>query len=143
MKKTQQIKRARKLLTGLIIQWTDNAPLTESADIHSENISHTSPVLRLQCKSIWRDYHDWITNRQTMLWRIDITVVFSYPNGRDQLEQRRVIARAKLWDIAHQCEPVIAEALRHGAHPKETRFTVQCLGDRQATDADFEDYEAA
>lgn len=143
MKKAQQIKRARRLITGIIISWTDPTPLVASDTITNEGVTHRRPVLRLQAGTIWSDYGKWITANPVLLWRIDITVVFRYPNGRDQFEERRVIARGRLHDIAHECQPVIEAAMRYGATPLETRFSVECLGDRSAVEADFGDYEAA
>lgn len=142
MKKQQQIKRAHRLIQGLIICWTDDAALTDKAEIRDEKISHARPILRLQAKNIWHDYQNWIMDRKTLLWRIDFTVVFRHEDGRDQLEQRRVIARAKLMEIAHECYPALEQATAegNGVAPTETRFRVQCLGDRPATEADFEDF---
>lgn len=143
MKKAQQLKRAQRLLTGLIIEWTDRDPQGDNEQIENENVTHTSPVLRLQADKVWHDYRDFIMHRQALLWRIDIDLVFRYPNGRDQIEQRRVIARETLHDIGHACEPYIDNAMKHGANLFEARFRVECLGARSATDADFGDFQSS
>lgn len=143
MKKQQQTKRARRQVIGLRISWTDKDPLSKEPNILDGKVSHANPILRLAADSIWSRYRDWITKEQVFLWRIDITVVFEYPNGTQQEEQRRIIARHKLWDIANECEPAIKDAMRHGNNPLHTKFICECLGDREAVEADFEDYEAA
>lgn len=137
------IKRAKKLLDGFILSWSDPDPLSYCPNIQNGTVSHTRPLLKLQAKNVWLEFRDWIVHHANLLWRVDITVVFDYPNGRTQNESRRAVARGKLWEIAEVCHEVIEDAIRHGnkEHIRETRFHVQCLGDRSARDADFIGYE--
>jgi len=141
MKRNQQLKRARKLINGLIIEWSDPDPLTAHPNIQNQRVSHRTALLRPQSTHIWNTYGDWITHRQVFLWRIDITIVFQYTNGSEQHESRRVIAQHKLHDIASECEPIIKDALRHGENATNCHFKVECLGSRSATEKDFDDYE--
>lgn len=143
MKTQQQIKRAMRLLKGLVISWSDTNPLMDSADssdITDGKVTHKSPVLRLQADKIWRDFSSWITHRPGISWRIDFTVVFRYPNGTEQHEARRVVKNARLHDIAHAVEPHIAAAMRRGGVPVVTHFVVECLGHAHS-EADYEDFE--
>lgn len=146
MNKALQIKIAHRLIKGLTICWTDDAALTDSPDIRDEVVSHTKPILKIQAPTIWRDYHSWIMERATLLWRVDITVVYNEADG-ERHDQRRTVTRGKLIEIAHACYPVIESVMadedNRGKAPLETRFKVECLGDRSATAADYDDYEAA
>ncbi len=141
MNKTQQIKRARRMMAGLLIEWTDPTPMEPGDTITRESVTHKSPVLNLQARKIWRQYGEWIITSPVLLWKVDITVVFRYPNGKDQLEKRRVIGRGRLNDIGDECLPALEKVMRYGATPLETQFMVECLGDRSAIEADFDDYE--
>lgn len=133
--------RARALVKGLIIGWTDDTPLKDNDAIANEHVSHKNPVIRPMAMSAWNTYGDWLTNVPILLWRVDITIVFRYPNGREQHEHRRVVHRHRLHDIAEACEPAIESALKFGCNPIEIRFLVECLGDRAATEVDYDDFK--
>lgn len=143
--KKQHSVRAVRLIDGLRISWADDADLYDAAEIRDQVISHRKPLLRTQAVTIWKDYYDWIMNHKTLLWRVDIDVIFSGDDG-DVIDSRRLVVRGRLLDTAYACQPVIAQVLDHPDNEslvaKETRYRVECLGSRAKTDADYEDYEA-
>ena len=145
MKKRQQIKRARKLVKGLILKWSDDDAMSPTPHINDSEVTHRSPVLRLQSRRVWSDYKDWIYDAPALLWRIEINAVFLYPNGLEQHEERMVVHRGSLRDIASSCDKHIQDAHRAGAkeHYVETRFVCECLGDRPKDSDDFEFSEIA
>lgn len=143
MNKQQQIKRAKRLINGLILEWSDSDPLSGIPHINRARVSHTRPILRLQADNVWAEFKQWILQYPGLLWRINICAIFQYSNGMVQREARNIVARGCLRDIAETCLFVIEDAHRCGANHQETEFKVQCLGDREKRESDFEDYEKA
>lgn len=123
-------KRAAALVKGLQISWTDRHPLTEQSEPIPGDASHRNPLLRTMAREIYLRHKDWITCGHQFHWLVRITVVFRYPNGHDQLEERELEARAKFTDLNDCAMEQIADALRYGAEEKYliTRFDVECLG---------------
>lgn len=128
-KKHSNIRRARAGIKGLIIEWEDKAPLFESSEFIPGKVSHKNIIYKLCAGQVWNDYGDWITTRQPFRWLIEITVVFSYPNGQEQHETRELEAYAKLCDINDHSLEKIKDAMRHGneKYYTTTLFRVVCL----------------
>ena len=124
------LNRARRGIPGLIISWTDVEPLRESSDIIPGKISHRNPVYRLTAGEIFRIAGQWITERQPFRWMITIKLIFDYPNGATQIEERELEAVATINALNDHCMEQIQDALRHGAqeHYRHTEFTVECVG---------------
>lgn len=139
----KQKQRAYKLVQGLIISWTDPEPLTTHQRLANESISHKNAIKKLYAQQMWRKFGKWMVEEPALLWRVEFTVVFRYPNGVEQLEHRCVVHRAALQDISEACMPDIQAALKFGNNPLETRFVVECLGNRPPRESDYKDYEAA
>lgn len=93
-------------------------------------MTHKNPVYRLAAPRIYHDHRDWILFKQPFRWLIKIDVIFSYPNGRDQHEQRELEGVATVNTLNEFCMTQIQDALRHGAEDRyrTTAFTVECLG---------------
>ncbi len=143
MKRAQNLKRASRIMKGLVIKWDDPAPLKNKGAIINDQVTHKNAVLRLEVSAIWRQHKRWITEAQPFLWRVTVTTVFSYENGTDQHESRLFIGRYRLMDIAEACEPEIRDMLKYGKNPTMSHFSCECLGNREARDSDYSDYEAA
>lgn len=128
-KKNSNIERARRGVKGLIIEWEDTDPLTSTQTRIDGTVSHRNPVFKLCAQKVFRDYGEWITDRQPFHWLITITVVFKYPNGTEQLEERELEAFAKLADINDHSLSAIKDALRHGDKNcyQTTRFKIECV----------------
>lgn len=128
-KKNSNIERARRGVKGLIIEWEDKNPLRDTKAPIDGTVRHRNPVFKLCAQKVFRDYGEWITDRQPFHWLITITVVFKYPNGTEQLEERELEAFAKLADINDHSLSAIKDALRHGDRNcyRTTRFQIECV----------------
>lgn len=130
MKRPHMLNRAKKGIRGLIISWTDVDPLRDTSEIIPGKITHRNPVFRLTAEQIFRDFGDWITERQAFRWLITIKLIFDYPNGSTQIEERELEAVSTINALNDHCLEQIEDALRHGAaeHYRHTEFTVECVG---------------
>lgn len=99
----QQEARALRLVTGLRMNWIDDAGLDEEPRVRDHVVGHRKPLLRPDAKAIWRDFYDWITHHPTLLWRIDVGVIFD--DG--VIDSQRVVERVDLKLLAHACQPAI------------------------------------
>lgn len=133
-------KKAISLVTGLVVTWTDKNPEIDSAEVAGGDVEHRNPVYRPIRWQIWADSKKWVRTEVALLWKIKINCVFTYDNV-DQHEERLVVAKGKLAEIAYEINDIITSAMRHGANLKEVRFSCECLGTRAATEEDWEDYE--
>jgi len=139
-KKQHSSARARKLVKGLQISWEDRDPLSESSEVIPGEVTHSNPLLRLTAEKVFRDFGDYITQGQVFLWRVELAVIFLYANGLEQSEKYELVAKCKLSDVNDQCLELIQAGRRAGAdeYYLTTRFTVECLGDRQHCEQDFQ-----
>lgn len=129
---------------GLIIRWSDPNPLSgskDASDLFGMEVTHRNPTHRLYSMDLWRGRGKALTNQVELCWKIRFTPIFVYPNRMEQGESRLVVARGKMFEIAHACEEPIRESLRHGAHLEKVQFEVECLGNRSVRESDWEDYE--
>lgn len=128
--KQQMLRRARAGIKGLIISWSDPDPLSDSPHIVDGKVSHRNPVFRLTAPKLFQDFGDWITSKQSFRWLVTIRVLFDYPNGQTQLEERELEAVTTLSAINDHCLAQIQDALRHGdvAYYRNTEFTIECMG---------------
>lgn len=137
-------KRLIKLFTGVKVSWSDTNPLREETyddnSITNTSVTHKQPMMNIAAAKLWRQHAAWIV-KQPLLWRVDINLVFRYPNGTEQIEQRRIVERYKFEEIGHSCDPVIEEAMRYGEGFVRADFTVECLGTRERRESDFGDFE--
>lgn len=124
------LNRAKNGVRGLIISWTDADPLRDTSEIIPGKISHRNPVYRLRAGEIFRVAGTWIMEQQPFRWLITIRLVFDYPNGATQIEERELEAVATINALNDHCLAQIRDALRHGAqeHYRNTEFVVECVG---------------
>jgi len=92
----RMLKRARAGVKGLIIDWVDEDPLTDSSKVIPGNVSHRNPVYRLTARKIFEDHGEFITRHQSFRWLVTIKVVFDYDNGQRQYEERELEAFATI-----------------------------------------------
>lgn len=77
------LHKAKKMVKGLQIMWSDLAPEEESRtpdQIFNKHVSHVNPVYRLVCNSIWDTYKDWVLTTE-FTWAFHVDVV--YESNRD------------------------------------------------------------
>ena len=138
-KEQRTFKDAGNLITGVIIRYTICADKDEKKNYL---FTHRNQTIRSTMSApVWKKAITYIFDQREFLWRIDITAAFKYPNGLESYESRRLIARAKLGDLRRHADDTVKEVERYGLHHVETRFDIECLGNRSAKDDDFEDYE--
>lgn len=128
--KPHMIKRARAGIKGLIISWQDKDPLRDTSDVIPGAVTHRNPVYRLTARKVFEDFGDWITNKMPFRWLVTIKLIFDYPNGQRQIEERELEAVATISALNDHCLEQIRDALRHGDKQcyKHTEFTIECLG---------------
>lgn len=124
------LKRARAGVKGLIISWQDTDPLRDTSEVIAGKVSHRNPIFRLTARKLFQDFGDWITNRQAFRWLVTIKVIFDYPNGQRQIEERELEAVTTIDELNGYCLEQIRDALRHGdqMYYTHTEFTIECLG---------------
>lgn len=124
------LKRAKAGIKGLIISWIDVDPLRESSDIIPGKVTHRNPVFRLTAEQIFREFGDWIVDRQPFRWLVKIELFFDYPNGTVQIEERELEAVSTITALNDHCLEQIRDALRYGAADRyrHTEFTIECVG---------------
>lgn len=128
--KPNMLKRARALVKGLIISWSDPTPLRDTTDIRNAKVSHRNPLSRLTARKVFEDFGDWIMHKQSFRWLVKIDVIFDYANGTRQTETRELEAMTTISQLNDHCMEAIRDALRHGARDRytHTEFTIECLG---------------
>lgn len=124
------LKRLRKCCRGLVVEWDDRNPESESEHVVNGRVTHTNPVMRHAAASIWSEIGSTLASRISMRWLVRIIVVFRYPNGQEQHEERELEARCILDRLNDFALEQIEDAMRHGAkeHYVTTKFHVECLG---------------
>jgi len=124
------IKRARAGVKGLIIDWVDEDPLTDSSKVIPGNVSHRNPIYRLTARKIFEDHGEFITKKQSFRWLVTIKVVFDYDNGQRQYEERELEAFATISVINEYALEQIEDAMRYGDKSKytHTEFKIECIG---------------
>jgi hypothetical protein len=130
MKRQHILNRAKAGIKGLIISWSDVDPLRESSDIIPGKVTHRNPVYRLTAGEIFTTAGKWILERQPFRWLVTIRVLFDYPNGQTQIEERELEAVATINALNPHCMDAIRDAMRHGnqKHYRHTEFTIECVG---------------
>lgn len=76
-------KKARKMVKGLQIMWSDISPESDDKNpdnIFNKSISHVNPIYRLVCNEIWDKHKDWILNHE-FTWGFRVSVI--YESNRD------------------------------------------------------------
>lgn len=127
-KKNSNIERARRGVKGLIIEWEDEDPLTESEYIKGR-ASHRNPIFALCANKVYEDFGNWIRHRQPFHWLVTITVVALYPDGSYENEIREVEAFMTLNNLNEHCMGAIEDAFRHANmdHYITTQFKAECI----------------
>lgn len=72
------IKKAKKMVKGLQIMWSDTEPETDTRDpnqIFNKHVSHVNPVYRLVAKDIWNNHSEWILTTE-FTWAFHVDVVY-------------------------------------------------------------------
>ena len=126
------MKRKKSPLTvvkGLIINWKDRSKDLDKAEIFDHNTSHRNPIYRLMSKDIFDKVHSLIVNKRRLFWKIEVDVVFDYPNGTQQRSGGEFEAWCTFSEVAPACVQIHQEGLREGniEHYKYTEFTATCL----------------
>lgn len=128
--KNAMIQRARRLVKGLIIEWTDTDPLKEEDTVLPGSVSHKNPMIRPSARKIFQDYQDWIVGRQPFLWLVTITTHFLYDNGVEDRWTTELEAFTTISKINEHALAEIEADFRRGDPSKytHTAFRIECIG---------------
>jgi hypothetical protein len=126
------MKRKKSPLTavkGLVISWKDRAKDLDNAEIFDHSTNHKNPIYRLMSKEIFDRVHSLIVNRRRLFWKIEVDVVFDYPNGTQQRSGGEFESWCCFSEIAPHCIEIHAEGLREGdeQYYQYTEFRAECL----------------
>lgn len=130
MARPAAVKRLRRLVKGIIIQWEDDSPESESKFILNQRISHRNPVMNIDANNCFRGMGKWLTEEQPFRWLVTITGVYVMPNGNETHEERQLEAFCVIADISELALDQIAEIRRYGCDDffKTIRFNLECIG---------------
>ena len=141
-KKYDPQKSLRRAMVGIKITWDDETPEMYSDHIVDPVVSHRNPIYNHKARALWAS----VAGRKMVTqwaahWRINITVVFSYPNRVDQEHRRELEAYCVLDNLNSVALDLITEMRRYGAESayKTTRFVVECLGLNPPTEMHADD----
>lgn len=135
-----QFRKGVHVAKGFVLTWTDYQPKAGESSIKDAKVTHKNPVLRSIANSVWADYHEAFINRRALLWRTTLTAFFPYAKGEmERKEQVQVVERAVFHDIAVAMQPHLDALCDEGVNLDRVEFVVECLGDRQPRDSDYED----
>lgn len=126
------MKRKKSPLTavkGLVISWKDRAKDLDKADIFDHSTNHKNPIYRLMSKDIFDKVHSLIVNKRRLFWKIEVDVVFDYPNGTQQRSGGEFESWCCFSEIAPHCVEIHADGLREGdeQYYQYTEFRAECL----------------
>ena len=129
-KKYNPIDKAREKVVGLIVSWKDESPLMDASGFMPGKIKHKNPVHALHIASVYAQLKNWIVHEQEFFWKVTMNLVFDYPNGSRQYEERELVAMIRLGDLEQATESQFHDAMRHGGKEQysHTEFVVECLG---------------
>ena len=74
--KAAYLKRARRGMLGLSLNWCDSEPFQNNGELGEWNVSHSNPTQKIICKSMWTRYKQWIVTTE-FTWRVILRVVFT------------------------------------------------------------------
>lgn len=120
----------REYVKGLIVTWEDKNPRSENHDdVVPGGFSHINPVLRPMAGRLFQAHYDWLYAQRELVWLVEITVVFRYPNGSVQREVREIEGCFVFRDISDFAMEQFEDAMRHGneAHYVTTLFKIKCV----------------
>jgi len=149
-RKRSRTKSVNRLLTGLIITWSE--PAESAFQLGGEGmldakISHSNPVHRLICNEIWRRFGYQIYRQLKLLWRVKIYANFSSENTGSIVEAVEVVEFMCLESIADSCQPAIDELskmsgllsseLDETVSLDSVNYSIECIGSRDKKELDF------
>ena len=126
------MRRKKSPLTavkGLVISWKDRAKDLDKSEIFDHSTNHKNPIYRLMSKDIFDRVHSLIVNKRRLFWKIEVDVVFDYPNGTQQRSGGEFESWCCFSEIAPHCIEIHAEGLREGddQYYQYTEFRAECL----------------
>lgn len=124
------MKIKKEHVKGLILTWEDKDPRsTKGCDVTAGIVTHTNPVLRLSARKIFTQNYLWLYTQVPLVWMVEITLVFKYPNSTEQRETREVEGCFVFRDIADFLLEQFNDALRYGneEHYQTTLYRIRCV----------------
>ena len=126
------MRRKKSPLTavkGLVINWKDRSKDLDKADIFDHNTNHKNPIYRLMSQEIFDRVHSLIVKKRRLFWKIEVDVVFVYPDNTEQRSSGEFESWCTFSEVAPHCIQIHQEGLREGneEHYKYTEFTATCL----------------
>lgn len=123
-------KRSVIFVKGLRVWWEDKTPLNDKSKPEKGGVGHKNFALRPVANDIWQVAKNWAVEKKPLKWLIKIDVIFRYPNGREQHEEREIEGLGTIDQLNDICMEQIKDAMRCGnmQHYVTTKFDIECLG---------------
>ena len=127
--KSNAIGRLRRLVKGLIVEWSDDDPLTPTGQPIDGTFSHKNPVMNINAKDTFRGMGNWLVNEQPFMWSIEVTGIFD-TKPKLTHETRFVDAFCTIADVNDFVCDQIKEIRRYGNDDlyKTIKFRLECVG---------------
>jgi hypothetical protein len=128
-KSPKTIAKAKKLIKGLTLEWDDLNPL-DATHVVNTKVGHRNPVTRLSAKAMVDRYAKYIFERIRMVWSVQITLFFLYPNGDKYREDIELECNCYLNTLNDHCldEIKAAKKLHSDESYNFTSFKIECIG---------------
>lgn len=122
------IKRLRRQVVGLTVEWDDNDPLTETREPIDGTFTHKNPVMNINARQTFSGMGSWLVN-EPFKWDVSIVGVFEYDKIESH-EERQMTAFCSINDINDLAMDLIREIRRYGSdeHYKTIKFKLECVG---------------
>lgn len=127
--KADAIKRLRRQVKGLIVEWDDVDPLKETNIRIDGKFSHKNPIMNINARQTFAGMGNWLVNEQPFKWSMSITGVFEFEKITTY-EEREMIAFCTIGDANELAMDLIREIRRYGSdeHYKTIKFKLECIG---------------
>lgn len=80
------LKRGRKGLLGLILEWSDSEPLNDTQNIQSDKVTHRNAIQRLIVRDMWQVSANWIVTTE-FTWRLTMSVIYETEKRGDKIDE--------------------------------------------------------
>ena len=129
LSKADALKRLRRQVKGLIVEWDDVDPLAESRVRIDGKFSHRNPVMNIDAQKTFAGMGNFIVNEQPFMWHMEITGVFEYDKVINH-ETRVISGFCTIGQANEYALDSIEEIFRYGSMDKyvTTKFKLECIG---------------
>ncbi len=89
-KMASNLKRGRKGLLWLVLEWSDSDPLSDAPFIQNDRVTHRNPIQRLIVKEMWRTSAEWILTSE-FTWRLTMTIIYETEKRGDKIDEVELV----------------------------------------------------